>query len=75
MCDWLNLGLQDPQITGTNDPLLGVNDGEGSFFDIPLKDGKTVRLDGLPRFVNTRGGAYAFLPSVPALRYIASLGA
>ena len=75
MCDWLNLGLQDPQITGTNDPLLGVNDGEGSFFDIPLKEGKTVRLDGLPRFVNTRGGAYAFLPSVPALRYIASLGA
>ena len=25
MCDWLNLGLQDPDITGSNDPLIGAN--------------------------------------------------
>lgn len=26
MCDWLNLGLEDPNISGTNDSLLGAND-------------------------------------------------
>jgi hypothetical protein len=25
-CDWLNLGLQDPRITGSNDPIVGAND-------------------------------------------------
>ena len=25
-CDWLNLGLQDPRITGSNDPITGTND-------------------------------------------------
>jgi hypothetical protein len=32
-----------------------------------------VILDGLSRFVTTRGGAYCFLPSVTALRYLADL--
>jgi deferrochelatase/peroxidase EfeB len=74
MCDWVNLGLQDPHVTGSNDPLLGVNDVESSWFDIPLKDGKVVRLEALPRFVNTRGGAYLFQPSIPALRHMAAAG-
>ncbi|MEL7097530.1 MAG: hypothetical protein AAGM84_01760 [Pseudomonadota bacterium] len=73
MCDWLNLGLQDPNITGTNDPLLGANDPDESYFEFPLLDGTSIRLDGLPRLVHVRGGAYTFLPSVPALRYIAGL--
>ena len=25
-CDWLNLSLQDPRITGSNDPITGTND-------------------------------------------------
>lgn len=73
-CDWLNLGLQDPRITGSNDPLLGANIVETSWHDIPLESGKTIRLHGLPRFVRTRGGAYTFLPGIPAIRYIAGLG-
>ena len=68
--DWLNLGLQDPRITGSNDPLLGANDPLDSWFDMPVKSG-VIRLRGLPRFVTTRGGAYLFLPSLPALRYLA----
>jgi deferrochelatase/peroxidase EfeB len=72
-CDWLNLGLQDPRITGSNDPLLGANDPETSWFDIPLKTGEVIRLRGLPRFIQTRGGAYTFLPSIPAIRYLGSL--
>ena len=73
MCDWLNLGLQDPRVTGSNDALTGANDPATSWFDIPLKSGATIRLRGLPRFVQTRGGAYTFLPSIPAIRYLAAL--
>jgi deferrochelatase/peroxidase EfeB len=73
MCDWLNLGLQDPRVTGSNDPVTGANDSGTSWFDLQLKSGKTIRLRGLPRFVTTRGGAYTFLPSVAAIRYLGSL--
>jgi deferrochelatase/peroxidase EfeB len=72
-CDWLNLGLQDPRITGSNDPLVGANDPATSWFDIPLASGATIRLRGLPRFVQTRGGAYTFLPSLAAIRYLGAL--
>ncbi len=70
MCDWLNLGLQDPDITGSNDPLIGANTPETSWFDLSLKDGSKIRLRGFPRFVTTRGGAYTFLPSLPAIDYL-----
>jgi hypothetical protein len=71
-CDWLNLGLQDPRITGSNDPIVGANDLGSSWFDLPLKPGATIRLNGLPRFVTTRGGAYVFLPSLEAIRFLGS---
>jgi deferrochelatase/peroxidase EfeB len=73
MCDWLNLGLQDPDVTGSNDPLIGANAPETSWFDLTTRTGGTVRLRGFPRFVTTRGGAYAFLPSLPAIRWLARL--
>ena len=69
-CDWLNLGLQDPRITGFNDPISGANDPRTSWFDLPLKSGGTIRLRGLPEFVSTRGGAYTFLPSLKAIHYL-----
>jgi deferrochelatase/peroxidase EfeB len=72
-CDWLNLGLQDPRVTGSNDPLVGANEPETSWFDLPLKSGAPIRLRGMPRFVQTRGGAYTFLPSISAIRYLGSL--
>lgn len=31
-------------------------------------------LQGLTRFVSTRGGAYCFLPSISGIHYLASLG-
>lgn len=73
MCDWLNLGLQNPNITGANDPLLGANTPETSWFDLTLGNGGTIRLRGFPRFVQTRGGAYTFLPSMKAIRYLSQL--
>ena len=71
-CDWLNLGLQDPRVTGSNDPIAGANDLGTSWFDLPLKSGGTIRLRGLPQFVSTQGGAYTFLPSLPAIRFLGS---
>jgi deferrochelatase/peroxidase EfeB len=73
MCDWVNLGLHDPDITGSNDPLIGANITETSWFDLSLRDRKTYRLRGFPRLVTTRGGAYTFLPSLPAIRYLGDL--
>jgi len=72
-CDWLNLGLQDPRITGSNDPITGTNNPHTSWFDLPLASGDTIQLRGLPEFVTTRGGAYTFLPSLSAIRYLGSL--
>ena len=45
--------------------------GAGTF-SIPRPDDPIV-LDGLSRFVTTRGGAYCFLPSLTGLRYLAHL--
>jgi deferrochelatase/peroxidase EfeB len=70
--DWMNLGLQDPRITGTNDPVVGNNEPEFSSFNMPV--GKSsIELRGFPRFVHTKGGAYLFLPSLRALRYLGSI--
>ncbi len=71
--DWMNLGLQDPRITGTNDPVVGNNDRAFSSFTIPLGT-HSIDLRGFPRFVHARGGAYLFLPSISALRHLGSLG-
>ncbi len=73
-CDWVNVGLQDPRVTGSNDPMIGANEPETGWFDLLLRSGETIRLRGLPRFVQARGGAYTFLPSVSAIRYLGSLG-
>jgi deferrochelatase/peroxidase EfeB len=67
--DWINLGLQDPRITGANDPVIGNNEPEHSVFAIPVASG-SVELRGFSRFVHTRGGAYLFIPSMRALRHL-----
>jgi Dyp-type peroxidase family len=52
------------------DPVAGANE-DGSF-DIPRRP-LPMHLQGLPRFVVTRGGEYCFLPGLRALRWLASL--
>ena len=68
--EWVNqgvfLGLGDAK-----DPVARSVDGEGSYA-IPRK-GLPRRLAGLPSFVVTRGGEYAFMPSLSALRWLAAL--
>jgi deferrochelatase/peroxidase EfeB len=72
MYDWVNLGLQHPDITGTNDPLLGANDASTSRFVIPRADDSDIVLTGFPRFIRTRAAAYTFMPSIPGLRWLAA---
>jgi Dyp-type peroxidase family len=66
--EWINegeaLGLGD-----VKDPIAGANDGNGSL-SIPQRP-IPKRLHGLPQFVVTRGGEYCFMPSLPALRWLA----
>jgi hypothetical protein len=56
---------------GAKDPIVGSN-GEGDSFTVPRRPVRR-RLQGLPRFVVTRGGAYGFLPGRRALRWLADL--
>ena len=53
------------------DPIAGANDGNGSF-TVPRRPVRR-RLQGLPRFVVTRGGEYCFMPGLRALRWLAGL--
>ena len=75
MSDWVNDGAFAPGLGATRDPLLGDNAPEASRFVIPVEGRAPVVLTGFSRFVRTRGGAYCFLPSITALRYVAQLDA
>ncbi len=65
--EWLN----DSVFIGASaekDPVSGANDGTG-IFTIPRRPVRR-RLQGLPRFVITRGGEYCFIPGLRALRWL-----
>lgn len=78
MGEWLNGGLTEPTITGTNDALLGVADTIARC-PIPSQradgtvDPDGIVLTGFPQFVRTRGCVYGFLPSLTALRWLATI--
>ncbi|OJH36979.1 Dyp-type peroxidase [Cystobacter ferrugineus] len=68
--EWVNSG--DFLGLGTvKDPVVGASDGAG-VFSIPRRP-IPRRLQGLPRFVVTRGGEYGFMPGLRALRWLADL--
>lgn len=72
MAEWANDGTYTAGLGRTKDPVIGAHtDGAGSF-SIPRPEGSLV-LEGLARFITTRGGAYCFLPSITAIRYLANL--
>jgi deferrochelatase/peroxidase EfeB len=70
--DWVHLGLHDPRVTGTNDPITGTNDPGTSAFSFASPDGRRHTVRGFGSFVETMGGAYLFLPSLDGLRWIGS---
>jgi len=67
---WINDGIffggeQD------KDPVVGAM-GDNEAFTLPKKPLRK-RLQGIPRFVVTRGGEYCFMPGIKALKWIADL--
>lgn len=75
MKEWVNQGSFATNLgDDVKDPLLGANNPQDSEFDIPLSpppDQESLEIKGFNRFIVTRGGAYCFLPSITALKYIA----
>jgi hypothetical protein len=69
---WLNNpGFAD--LLGEIDPITGdPGPGGGRFSE--QQEPVRRRIQGLRRFVTARGGAYFFLPGLPALRYLSRLG-
>jgi Dyp-type peroxidase family len=70
--EWMNggdfLGLGDAK-----DPVVGSATGNG-VYSIPRRP-VPRRVQGLARFVVTRGGEYCFMPSLRGLRWLSELGA
>jgi Dyp-type peroxidase family len=68
---WLNNrvfgGLADER-----DPIVAVSQGDHEHFTVPSEPVRW-RAQGLQDFVTVKGGAYFFLPSRRALRYLAAL--
>jgi deferrochelatase/peroxidase EfeB len=65
-------------LTQESDPLLGNRQPAAGCpvtdsFSLPQPSGASLRLREVPQFVTVRGGAYFFLPSLSALRYLANL--
>lgn len=65
-------------MTEQSDPLLGNREGIAGCpftdtFALSQAQAVRTRLMGVPQFVTVRGGAYFFLPSLSALRYMARL--
>jgi hypothetical protein len=85
MADWINSSMpfvmakKCPNGGNTvnnvsgNDVLLGNNDPASSSFTLANRDGKNTTIKGFDRFIITRGGAYCYLPSITAIKYLANL--
>lgn len=72
MSEWVNGDTFAPGIGGTRDPVLGNNENAMRKFFIPVQGQGKLVVSGFSQLVTTRGSAYGFLPSLTALRYLAS---
>lgn len=60
------------------DPITGNNfdpkaDNAGKEYNMTIPSSIRERFTGIPRFVQVKGGGYFFLPSIPALCYLAGI--
>jgi deferrochelatase/peroxidase EfeB len=59
----------------SKDPLIATQDQAESIFVIPQTNGEPpIEVRGLSTFVTTKAAAYVLLPSITAIKFIASLG-
>lgn len=75
---WL-MGTKFNGLTEESDPLLGNREAVRGCpftdgFGIPQENGIRNRVLHMPQFVTLRGGAYFFLPSIRALKYLSKVG-
>jgi Dyp-type peroxidase family len=67
----MNVWANDPafhELKNERDPIIGTQDGS---YDMTIPQRPIRRkITGLPAFTTVRGGAYFFLPSMRALRYL-----
>ena len=70
MAEWFNNGTFAPGLETDKDPITGNSVASQSRFVIPEANG-AARISGFNQFITTRGGAYCFLPSITALKYLA----
>jgi deferrochelatase/peroxidase EfeB len=66
-------------LTEESDPLLGNREAVRgcpftNTFSLPQKNGVRRRTMDLPQFITVRGGAYFFMPSLRALKYLSKTG-
>jgi deferrochelatase/peroxidase EfeB len=64
------LGAESDPLVGNREPVPGCP--VTSRFTIQRDGALPRRVNGLPRFVTVRGGAYFFMPGLRALRFLAS---
>lgn len=73
MSQWVNCEkFPGPTAQAGIDPLLGNVLGGSSF--TYWESGDPVAVDGLSRFVTTKGGLYCFIPSITAIKWMAQNG-
>lgn len=73
MTNWMNRGGFRSELPSQTKDIIAGNDAIGATpFQVPTPNG-TVALPNFSHFVTTRGAAYCFLPSLTALRYLATL--
>ena len=72
------MGTKFSALSNESDPLLGNRtalDGDATnTFSRPQETGIGIRYTEMPQFITVRGGAYFFLPSISALRYLSMIG-
>src|SRR5271166_1451939 len=66
-------------LTEESDPLLGNREAVPgcpftNTFSLPQENGVRRRVMDVPQFIAVRGGAYFFLPSLRAVRYLCKIG-
>ena len=57
----------------SKDVLIGNLDPAQSVFEVPQAGGPPLKLSGFSRFTTTKAAAYCFLPSIPAVKWIAAI--
>ncbi len=57
----------------SKDPIVGTNDPADSIFEMPQPSGPPLKLTGFTQFTTTKAGAYCFLPSISAMKWIAAI--